>query len=404
MFVKRLADLRISINTKPKLILVQSLRQYLHTLKSNFMNLKKALLTISILALYISLSAQNLNLAAYHNYLRHFIVFDSGELHDIENLPVQSFQVGGNCVAYISNAGQLKVYFNGEVQTLSQQLVSDYFATRDLLVYRLFEQIYVFDNGKQRLLSSNVKNFAIGDSIVAYYNRNRNSSHVYYNGKVYDLENALVGSPIKDFKASDNIFAYFNNNTKYFKIFYQGQLEEIIQSNDLINFEPGRNLVAYEDNSTNTFHVYFKGEVIDLEDFKPKSFKVGDDLVAYVDALDEFKVFADGEVKVLSEFEPDVYYVTDSLVVYSEQEYFKVFCKGQIYELENYIPEEFQIQEHTIAYIDLNGWLVAFSSGKQFTVTKDLIKSFKLSYNTILVNTTVNTVKIYYQGKLKDTN
>ena len=368
------------------------------------MILKKLFTILFALILSSSIFAQNLNLAAFHNYQKHFIVFDSGQTYDVENLPVQSYKVGGNCLPYVSNDGRFKVYFEGEVTTLSQQLVDDYYVTRNLLVYRMFNQLYVFDNGKQHLLSSNVVNFAVGDSIVAYFNRNRNTSHVYYKGHIYDLENTLVGDPIKDFKASDNIFAYFNNNTKFFKIFYHGELEEITQSNDLIEFKTGRNIVAYEDNSTNTFHIFYKGEILDLEDFKPKSFKVGDDLVAYVDALDEFKVFADGEVQVLSDFEPDAYYVTDSLVAYSEQGFLKVFYNGQIYELENFIPEHFQIQEKTIVYTDLNGWVKAFSGGRQFTVTKDLVNIYQLTYNTILINTTVNTVKIYYNGALKDTN
>ncbi|MEN8121181.1 MAG: hypothetical protein ABFS35_12575 [Bacteroidota bacterium] len=368
------------------------------------MILKKLFTLISFLFFSTGLFAQNLNLAAFHNFQRHFVIFDSGETHDVENLPVQSFQIGGSCVPFVNNAGKFKVYYKGEVQTLSQLQVSRYLATRHLMVYFLFDQLYVFDNGKQKLLSSNVGDFAVGDSIVAYFNRNRKTSHVYYKGEIYDLENTLVGDPIKDFKAGDNVFAYFNNNTKYFKIFYNGQLEEISQSNDLINFEPGRNLVAYEDNSTNTFHAFYKGDIIDLEDFKPKSFKVGDDLIAYVNDLGEFKIFANGEVETLSDFEPEQYHVSDNLVVFSEQEYLKVYYKGQVYELESYVPEKFQIQEHTIAYIGLNGWLKAFSAGKQFTVTKDLVNAYKLAYNTILINTTVNTVKIYFEGKLKDTN
>ena len=135
--------------------------------------LKKFLIVLFALIISSNSFAQNLNLAAYHNYLKHFVIFDSGKAHDVENLPVQSFQVGGNCVAYITNAGQLKVYFNGKTQILSQQLVRDYYTTRNLVVYRLFEQLYVFDNGTKKLLSSNVRDFAVGDSIVAYFNINR---------------------------------------------------------------------------------------------------------------------------------------------------------------------------------------------------------------------------------------
>lgn len=368
------------------------------------MVLKKLLIFTCFLIVSEAVFTQNYNLTAFHNYQNHFIIFDSGITHDVENLPVQSFQIGGTCVPYINNAGKLKVYYNGKVQTLSQLSASRYFATKNFLVYFMFNQLYVFDNGTKKLLASNVTDFAIGDCMVAFYNNNTKSSHVYYKGKIFNLENSMVGNPIKELKIGDNIFAYFNNNTKYFKLFYDGQLEEICQSNDMIKFEPGRNLVAYEDNSTNTFHVYYKGDIIDLEDFKPKSFKVGDDLLAYIDDLGEFKVFANGEVETISSFEPEAYYVTDSLVVFSEQEYFKVYYDGHIYELESYIPEKFQIQESNIAYIDINGWLKAFMGGKHFTVTKDLVSNYKLSYNTIIMNTTVNTIKIYYKGVLENTN
>lgn len=368
------------------------------------MILKKTVLVFVISFLSTLGFSQTYSLAAFHDYQKHFIIFDGGETHDVENLPVQSYQVGGNCLAYIDNAGKFKVYHKGEIILLSDINVDKYFATRYLVVYEMFGQLYVFDNGKKMMLTSNVLSYAVGDSIVAFFNRNTNSSHAYYGGRIYNLENALTGRPIQDFKVGDNIFAYFNDNTKYFKIFYRGQLEEITQTNDLIDFKTGLNIVAYVDKSTNNFHVYYKGDLIDLDDFEPKSYKVGDNMLAYISSLDEFKVFANGDIETLSDFEPNAYYVTDSLIAYDEQGYFKVFYNGQIYELENYIPEHFQMQQSTIVYIDLNGWLKSFSAGKQFIVTRDLIKLFQLSYNTILINTTVNTVKIYFNGKLYDTN
>jgi hypothetical protein len=344
------------------------------------------------------------NLAAFHDYRRHFLVFDAGKVKDIEYLPVQSFQIGGICVPYVSNSGQFKVYYKGETLTLSERVVSKYIATRYLLVYLMYDQLYVFDNGKTTLLSSNVKKYAVGDSLVAFYNENTQSSHVYYKGKVIDLENSLIGNPIKGFRAGDNIFGYFNDNTKYFKIFYNGKLQNILKSNEDVIYEAGRNMIAYIDNSRNSFHVFYKGKVIDLEDYKPKSFQVGNDILAYVDNLGEFNVFMDGETKTISPFEPEIFTVKDSLVVFSEQGYFKVFYNGAVYELENYVPKDFQMQETTIAFIGLNGWLNAFSHGKYIKVTNDLVSSFVVTYNLIYINTTVNTIKIFYNGKLNDTN
>lgn len=344
------------------------------------------------------------NLVAFHDYRNYFMVFDNGKTKAIDHLPAQSYQIGGSCIPYVSNSGQFNVYYNGNVQNLAEQYVSKYFATRYLLVYFLYDQLYVFDHGKIQMLSSNVKNYAIGDSLVAFYNENTRASYVYYDGQIIELERSLVGSPIKEFKAGDNVFAYFNDNSKYFKIFFNGELRDILQSNSPIYFEAGRNIVAYIDDARNSFHVFYKGEVFDLEDYKPKSFKVGDDLLAYVDNLGEFKVFSNGQVQIISSFEPDAYDVNDSLVVFAEQDYFKVFYKNQVHELENYIPQEFQMKESTIAFIDLNGWLKAFTNGKYITVTNDLVSQFVVTYNLIFVNTTVNTIKIYYKEKLQDTN
>ena len=365
---------------------------------------KKLFLSALLFIFTANIFSQSYNLAGFHNYQKHFIIFDDGKTVDVENLPVQSFQVGGNCLAYIDNAGKFKVYYKGEIILLTNLLISKYYATRNLLVYEMFGQLYVFDNGKKQMLTSNVYRYAVGDSIVAFINANTNSSHAYYKGKIYNLENALTGNPINDFEAGDNIFAYFNDNTKFFKVFYNGNLEDVAQTNDLITYKAGLNTIAYVDKSMGTFHAFYKGSIIDLDDFEPKSYQVGDNIIAYITSLEEFKVFDGGNIETLSDFEPNAYYVTDSLIAYDEQGYFKVYYNGQIYELENYIPQHFQMQQSTIVYIDLNGWLKSFSAGKHFTVTKDIVKLFQLTYNTILINTTVNTVKVYFNGKLYDTN
>lgn len=353
---------------------------------------------------FLQYNADSQPLAAFHDYRNYFMVFDNGQTVQLEHLPVQSYQVGKNCMAYVDNSGVFKVYHNGDSHILTEILISQYYVTRNLIAYFLHNQLYVYDQGKIYLLSSNVSKFTVGDSLVSFYNENKKAFYAYYNGDVSEIEGSLVGSPITNFKAGNNTFAYFNDNSKYFKVFYHGNLYDVLQTYESVRFEAGTNLVAFVDEAMGSFHVFYKGEVFDLEDFQPKSFKVGDDVLAYVNNLGEFKAFSSGELYSISSFEPDLYDVKDSLVVFSEQDYFKVFFKDETYELESYMPENFQIQESTIAYISINGWLKAFIDGELVTVTKDLIKMFSVSYDLISVNTTVNTVKVYYKGELKATN
>ena len=362
--------------------------------------MKKMLLLI--IAVWFLPNLYSQPLAAYHNYQRHFVVFDNGQKRSVENLPVKSYQIGKTCVAYVSNSGQFKVYYKGEVQTLAVGNVEKYYTTRNLLFYFIYSQLYVFDNGKTKMLSSGVSSFAIGDDLVAFYNNNNSMSYVYYNGELKEIERSLTGAPITRFAAGDNIFAYFNDNTKYLKVFYQGELQNLLQSNGQVSFKAGKNVIAYIDHSQNSFHVFYQDEIYDLEDFRPKSYIVGDDILAYVDNTGSFKVFSEGEVYTVSSFEPDSYDVKDNLVAFTELEYFKVFYKDEVYELESYTPENIQMKDGSIAYLNVNGWLKAFVDGKLVTVTKDLVKSFVLTYDLIYANTTVNTVKMFYKEKLKD--
>lgn len=343
------------------------------------------------------------HLAAFHDYRKHFIVFDDGKLKELEHLPVQSFKVGGHFLAYVSNSGEFKVYHQGIGKTLCDQFVGDYYASPDLLVFKLYSQLYVFENGEVQLLSGHVKDFLTSDSLVAFYNENTRSSHIYYKGKVHELERSLVGSPVVDLVAGDNLFAYYNSNTRYLKAFYHGKNWNILQSPSRVPFLAGRNMLAYIDKSRNSLHLFNHGEVFDLEDYEPRSMQIGDDLLAYIDNLGSLKVFYDGQVHTISTFEPDFYNVKDSLMVFAEMGYLKVFYKGSVSEFGNFVPADYQVQESTMAFVGPNGWLQAFSNGRFIKVTSDLISTYSVNYNIISINTTVNKVKVYYQGKIYDT-
>jgi hypothetical protein len=360
--------------------------------------------TITILFFFNLVEAYSQQLAAFSDYRRHFMIFDNGQIKELDHLPAQSFRAGANCVAYVTNSGRFNVYYNRNVFTLSDNFVSKYFVSSNLMTYFVYDQMFVFDSGVTHLLSGKVKSYAIGDSILAFFNENTHSSHVYYKGEILTIERSLTGSPILEFKAGDNLIAYYNTNTKYLKAFYNGRLWNILKSSAMVPFAPGRNMLAYIDKSRNSFHVFNNGNSFQLEDYQPKSFQAGDDLVAYIDHLGEFKVFYQKKIITLSSFEPDFYDVKDSLVIFAELGYLKVFYKGEIVEFGNYVPTEYQAKENMLVFIGPNGWLKAFCNGKFIKVTSDFINSYSLNYNNILINTTLNKIKVYSNGKIHETN
>jgi hypothetical protein len=360
--------------------------------------MKKILLSVFFLIAMVPLRSQYL--AAYSDYLKNFWVFEAGTFQKVEYLEIQNYQVGGILVAYIDHRDNLKIYRNGEVKTLMQGSPIKYTATDYLLGYSLYQQLNVYDNGYIKVLSTDCDGFIVRDSLIAWHNQMKKTVQVYYNGRTITLIDGLLYFPVEEFKAGDNVIAFIHASTKQFYIFYLGRLQMLDDFTEDFVFETGRDIVAYMDIPDQSFNVFYRGTRTELETFKPKSFKVGDEILAYVDNLGKLKYFENGKVQIISSFEPQFYSVEDKVLVFEEQGYLKTVCNGKVYIVERYIPQPFKIDFTTIAYIDQSGFAKAFQNCEPISITFNKIKEVNLVRDLILFVEGINKTKIYFNGKV----
>lgn len=353
----------------------------------------KIILTVFIL---FSLSAKSQHLAAFNDNLNKFWAFEAGIFTQLEYLEIQDYQVGGNTITYIDNSGNLKVYALGETTTLLSGNPIKYKATDYLVGYSLYEQLNVFDlNGKQ-VLSTDCDGYIIQDSLVAWHNRIGQTIQVYYDGKIYTLEDGLIYNPIKYFKSGDNTIAYVQNSTEEFKIFYLGKIIVLEQFVDEIVYEAGRDIVAYVNIPDQALKVFYKGDVQEIETFRPKSFKVGDGIMAYVDNLGKLKLFENGKLTTLSDFEPEFYEIVDKVIVFEEQGHFKTYCNGEIYIIERYIPQPYIVDFNSIAYLDQNRFVKVFQNCESKTISYEKVKELMMIRDLVIYVEGINKTKIYF--------
>lgn len=362
----------------------------------------KNTMKLSLPLVFVILSTsfvQAQNLSAYTDYRDRFYIFDEGTSTKVEDLKPQSFKVGGEGVLYVNAQGNLKLYSEGVVSKLESGGVSQYFTTDHILAYSIFEKLIVIENGKKNILSTRCPIFRVEDSLIVYFDRNLESLRVYYDGESIDIESGLVGMPVEHFTSGDNIVAYISYRLKNFKVYYKGENRTLLENVEEINFKAGRDIVAYENPLENNFNAFYKGEIYKLDDFMPKSFKTGDDFVAYVNEMGEFKVFFDGEIYEASSFTPQAYYAEDNLLLFAEYEYLKLFYMGEVYEIEGYIPKNFKLDWNTLAYLDNTNRIWLFSKGEKQLFSNDLINSFDLYRDLIQMNVKVNRNVTYYKGQ-----
>jgi hypothetical protein len=358
--------------------------------------MKKALL---LYFLFVAVTANAQNIAAYIDYRNYLIVFDSGIKYPVEHNRVKSFKVGGKQVAYVDYLENFKVFYNGNSEVLERMPIGNYEISDYLLVYTLAigSELYVVDKGKQILLTTRSAYHTLGDSIVTFYDLLTQSYKAYYKGKITELD-YVDASPPKDEKLSDNTAAFISR-TGELRAFWNDTVTQLLLINDPITYQAGKNIVPYIDGYTYSFKAFYKGNTYEVEQNKPISFKTGDDMVAYETNDWTFNVFYNQRITKLSSYQPKFYEVTDSLVIYQEFNAFKVFYKGIIHTLEtNYIPAKYTADFSTLVYFDVQNRLTIFFRGKKNVVTYETVTGFTL-YRNALHYRVNNTDFVYWMGK-----
>ncbi len=360
--------------------------------------MKKALL-ISAGLVFCGMDVFSQHLAAFHDNMDNFYVFDRGQIKQLEYLRVQEFSIGGACILYKDNRNHLKMYYDGEVTELSVNNISDFKAMDYLAVYSYAGIIHIIENGKVKTINTHSLNYFAEDSLVAFYDDVQSFLAAYYRGRIYRLEDGLVGQQPTSFRCGDNIISYISPRTGDLMVFYQGRtysLEPFVSEG---TYKAGKDIVAYVNAADMQFKVFYRGETYTIEDFPPISYKVGDGMVAYVDNTDRFKLFHEGEVISLSSVKPGFYDVQNQIVVFEEQGYFKTWYKDRLYELENYIPSKWEAQWNTIVYTDQNRNIRIFRDGENKVLTYDIVEDIELYRDLIVTNRGLNIHNVYYNGK-----
>jgi hypothetical protein len=359
--------------------------------------MKKLFLIILIVITGIAGQAQYL--AAFNDYQNKFWIFEAGMFTQVEHLAIQEYQVGGILVAYIDSGGKLKIYRNGETQTLMDGNPIKFTATDYLLGYSLYEQLNVYDNGKVKVLSTECNGYVVKDSLIAWNNKIAKTLQVYYNGRIITLIDGLLYFPFDSFKLGDNTIAFVHSSTNEFYIFYLGKLQLMDPIADQMIYQAGRDIVAFMDIPDQSFKVFYRGEVTELDVFQPKSFQVGDEILAYVDNLGKLKYFENGVVKTISNYEPKFYNIEDKVLVFEEQGFFKTVCNGQVYVVERYIPQPYHIDWNTIAYLDQSSFVKIFQNCEPTTISYEKVKDISMVRDLVIYVLGVNKTKIYFNGQ-----
>jgi len=333
---------------------------------------------------------------AYQDFRKYLYVFQDGVSYQLESQPVRSFAVSAEAVVYVDNANNLKGWYRNEKFDLGEGNDLQLTSSRKYITFQRGQFLGLFDNGKYKRLASFLKEYTVGDEIIAFKEDNYDMLKAYYNGEIIDLEYTLV-SKLGSYQVGDNVVA-FSNGSHYFKVFHNGELLELEQW-EPTQFVCGRDMVAYIDGSTQNLKLFYNDKVLKLENFPPTSMQMGDNVFAYVSDESAFKVYSNGKLLKIESYAPDFFKVQDNICAFFFDNKLQIVLDGTRYELENFNPRSYQISNNNIAWVDNSGRLKMFDKGKTITVTSEIVGNYSLNGDVLKYEGGDGLSHIFYRGK-----
>jgi hypothetical protein len=275
-------------------------------------------------------------------------------------------------------------------------------------------RFYVFDDGNIRQLEFQpVLEYEIGNKSVGYVT-NGNHFKVYYNHIDYDISamvksykvtdnlityevgtqlyvfedgiKTLLSKFVGNYFAEDSLVAFFDTQFHYFQVYYKGKiitLADGLLSENVALFKVGSNMLGFID-AYNNFIVFYQGKVIELEQTRNLIGEIGRNILAYIDPItDVLKIFYMGEVIELENFRPKSFQVGYEKVAYiSSMGDFKMFDNGEVLTISSFAPDFYELKDEMLVY-HLQNQLFAFYKGEQYLVENYIPSSYKVHENTI---------------------
>ena len=289
---------------------------------------------ILFLFLIFSTGAKAQHLAAFFDERNYFCVFDDGILRTLEHDTVINYQTGSNFLAYINPNNELVYYTQGISTVIEDDKPNAFFVSQNYLAYKVGSELKILDHGVMKTATTKCESFALGDSLLAFIDKKDSTLKVYWNGEIKIIEKGAKKIAVSQLSVSQDLVAYLTLN-KDLKIWWHGKSYFLSKDGQNSGFRIGTALVAFADQPTNEFNIFYKGEILKFPKLFPRTLKVNNNSVAYVDQNGHFDVFYNGETIMISTQEPFDFAALWDQVSYIVDNEYRVFHKGKIYVLDD---------------------------------------------------------------------
>ncbi|CAN5416649.1 hypothetical protein BH10BAC1_BH10BAC1_15600 [soil metagenome] len=197
---------------------------------------------------------------------------------------------------------------------------------------------------------------------------------------------------------------YYSDYSNNFFVFDKG-IERQLETNPVSNIKVGNNYISYQDSKL-SFVYYYAGEKQILEENIPNQVQATPTALVYK-MQQRLMICEKGEKKMLSR-NADAFYASDSIVIWQALPSLDYMCyeNGEIKTIvvatNSSVINDFKIGNNIMAFNDLNYDLKIYYQGKIFESQNNRVASYSCAHNIVaFVDTYKSTFNIFYKGEFK---
>lgn len=331
------------------------------------------------------------------------VAFQKGVFQEVAARRPQALHPSGKRLAFVTDAGELKLFVDGRVSTLQAGEPVQVAASNHLLAWKSGPSLRIPGAAGGKTLCPSVGRFTVSDSIIAFHDQMQQTLSAYWKGRTVPIADVLMSSESVVWKSGSNTLLLYDLGQRRVLLFYRGRTSVLCRGDNPARSEPGGDMVAFMDEFDDTFRVFDRGDEYEVEPFAPASFQVGNGLVAYVNSAGAFKCFQGGRVWDIADFAPDEYTVRDSVVVFRERDLFKIFSGGVVQMLERTMPAQWKVSGGLVAWTDVSGVVKLYHNGEKTVISKESgVDRFDLYPDAVSYRSNSGSTKVWWAGKLYD--
>lgn len=224
-------------------------------------------------------------------------VFDKGKITPLTYF-VQDYILTDQLLLFRDrNQGVLKAYVNGEIQELEYTLIGTlgtFVAGENTIAYSNSSNYFKIFHEGETFEIDHIKPLQVsaGKNIVAYVDGSERTFKVFYNNKILTLEQI---APLS-FSAGDDLVAYISDEN-YFKLFSDGKLVKAESYTPDFYAVKDRSVLFFIDSK---LQLVQNGMRYELDHFMPKSYRMSEDNIAWVDPANRLHLFSKGKSKLVT--------------------------------------------------------------------------------------------------------